>query len=466
MNELIAATARDVVARLRRKEITPLELIDAALARIEAVNGAVNAVPTLCADRARERAASVSADSLLAGLPILAKDLVDVEGVRTTYGSPIFSDHVPKASNFLIDKLEGNGAVVMGKSNTPEFGAGANTFNEVFGRTVNPYNTALTCGGSSGGSAVALATGMAWLATGSDLGGSLRIPAAFCNVVGFRPGPGRVPHGPLLEPFTPLWIDGPMGRDVADVGLFLDAMCGYDRRDPLTYDAPEDSYLNAASGPKAPARIGFSADLGITPVDAEVAAICAAAIRKFESAGTDVTESCPDFSAAHDAFATLRAASFATVMEEILDAHRDKLKPEVIGNIEQGLALKAADIGLAERQRAALCAEMTVFFGDHDVLATPCVAVSPFPVEIRYLEEINGKQLTSYVEWLALTYAITLTSCPAISVPCGFTEAGLPVGMQLVGRPRGEAALLRVAAAFEAEMALPKAPIDPKSVAR
>ena len=275
-----------------------------------------------------------------------------------------------------------------------------------------------------------------------------------------------MPHGPLLEPFTPLWIDGPMGRDVADVGLFLDAMCGYYRRDPLTFDAPEDRYLNAASGPKAPARIGFSADLGITPVDAEVAAICAAAIRKFESAGTDVTESCPDFSTAHDAFATLRAASFATVMEEILDAHRDKLKPEVIGNIEQGLALKAADIGVAERQRAALCAEMTVFFGDHDVLATPCVAVPPFPVEIRYLEEINGKQLTSYVEWLALTYAITLTSCPAISVPCGFTKAGLPVGMQLVGRPRGEAALLRVAAAFEAEMALPKAPIDPKSVAR
>ena len=465
MNELIKSSARDIVARLRQKEISPSDLIDAAVARIEAVNGTVNAVPTLCVERARERASAVPETALLAGLPILAKDLVDVAGVRTTYGSPIFSDHVPEASNFLIDKLEANGAVVMGKSNTPEFGAGANTFNEVFGRTVNPYNTALTCGGSSGGSAVALATGMAWLATGSDLGGSLRIPAAFCNVVGFRPSPGRVPHGPLFEPFTPLWIDGPMARDVADVGLFLDAMCGYDARDPLTYEAPADSYLNAASAPQAPNRIGFSSDLGITPVDGGVATVCAAAMRRFEAIGTDVTDECPDFSAAHEAFQTLRAASFATVMEELLNDHRDQLKPEVVGNIEQGLALKAADIGRAERQRAALVAAMADFFETHDMLATPCVAVPPFPVEVRYLEEINGKQLTSYVEWLALTYAITLTGCPAISVPCGFIEAGLPVGLQLVGKPRGEANLLRYAAAFEAEMGLSKAPIDPKLAA-
>lgn len=465
MNELIAATARDIVERLRRKEITPLDLIDVAVARIEQVNGAVNAVPTLCVDRAKERMTTVSADSLLAGLPILAKDLVEVAGVRTTYGSLAFSDNVPDASNFLIDKLESNGALVMGKSNTPEFGAGANTFNEVFGRTVNPYDTAMTCGGSSGGSAVALATGMAWLATGSDLGGSLRIPAAFCNVVGFRPGPGRVPHGPVLEPFTPMWVDGPMGRDVADVGLFLDAMCGYDRRDPLTYSTPADSYVSAASSPKVPTRVGFSTDLGITPVDAEVAEICSAAIRKLEKVGSSVTDNCPDFSTSHGAFATLRAASYATVLEEILADHRDKLKPEVIGNIEQGLVLKATDIGLAERQRAVLCADMATYFGDHDVLATPCVAVPPFPVGIRYLEEINGKKMTSYVEWLALTYAITLTSCPAISVPCGFTETGLPVGMQLVARPRGEAELLQYAAAFEAEMGLPKMPIDPKLAA-
>jgi len=462
MNELINSSARDVVTRLRKKEITPSDLIDAAVERIEEVNGVVNAVPTLCVERARERAGSVSETALLAGLPILAKDLVDVAGVRTTYGSPIFSDHVPEASNFLIDKLESNGAVVMGKSNTPEFGAGANTFNEVFGKTVNPYNTALTCGGSSGGSAVALATGMAWLATGSDLGGSLRIPAAFCNVVGFRPSPGRVPHGPSLEPFSPLWTDGPMGRDVADVGFFLDAMCGYDCRDPLTYDSPLKSYLEAGSEPKAPARVGFSADLGITPVDPEVAAICAAAVRQFEGLGGDVTDECPNFTTAHDAFQTLRAASFATLMEEMLAEHRESLKPEVIGNIEKGMALNAADIGLAERQRAALCAGMAAFFKDHDILATPCVAVSPFPVEIRYVEEINGKQLTSYVEWLALTYAITLTGCPAISVPCGFTEAGLPVGLQLVGKPRGETELLRYAAALEAETSLSKAPIDPK----
>ena len=465
MNELIASPARDIVERLRKKEITSADLIDAALSRIEQVDSAVNAVPTLCVERARERAGPISGQSLLCGLPILVKDLVDVAGVRTTYGSPIFRDHVPEASNFLVDKLESNGAVVMGKANTPEFGAGANTFNEVFGKTVNPYNTALTCGGSSGGSAVALSTGMAWLATGSDLGGSLRIPAAFCNLVGLRPSAGRVPHGPNLEPFTPMWVDGPMARDVADLGLFLDAMCGYDRRDPLTYDRPAEPYFKAASEPKAPSRVGFSPDLGITPVDAEVATICAEAVRRFEKIGGRVTEERPDFSTAHDAFQTLRAASFATSMEEILVEHRDSLKPEIVGNIEQGLALKAADIGLAERQRAALCVGMAAFFVDHDVLATPCVAVPPFPVEVRYVEEINGKPLTNYVEWLAMTYAITLTGCPAISVPCGFTKAGLPVGLQLVVKPRGEAGLLRVAAAFEAEIALPKAPIDPKVAA-
>ncbi len=468
MNELIASSARSIVARLRTKEITPLDLIDAAAARIEQVDTAVNAVPTLCIERARDRAKTVTsnreAGANLLGMPILVKDLVDVAGVRTTYGSPIFADHVPERSNFLVERLESNGAVVMGKSNTPEWGAGANTFNEVFGKTVNPWNTALTCGGSSGGSAVALATGMAWLATGSDLGGSLRIPAAFCNVVGLRPSSGRVPHGPLLEPFTPLWADGPMARDVADLGLFLDAMCGLDLRDPLTFDGSEGSFFEAGSSPLAPTRVGFSADLGITPVDQEVADICAVAAKKFAALGSDVDDTCPDFSAAHEAFQTLRAASFATVMDEMLRDHRDQLKPEVIGNIELGLGLKAADIGRAERQRAALCADVAAFFETHDVLATPCVAVSPFPVEERYVKEINGKVLSNYIEWLSMTYAITLTGCPALSLPCGFTKAGLPVGLQLVGKPRGEAALLRHAAALEQELGLSRAPIDPKGI--
>jgi amidase len=468
MNELIASSARDIVERLRRKEITSADLIGAATARIEEVDGAVNAVPTLCVERARKHAtqtadgAEGSAAPNLCGIPILVKDLVDVAGVRTTYGSPIFKDHVPERSNFLVERLEENGAVVLGKSNTPEWGAGANTFNEVFGKTVNPWNTALTCGGSSGGSAVALATGMAWLATGSDLGGSLRIPAAFCSVVGLRPSSGRVPHGPLLEPFSPLWIDGPMARDVADLGLFFDAMCGLDPRDPLTFERPSERFFDAATTPSAPTRVAFSADLGITPVDGEVIGICSAAVQKFAKLGTDLGMVCPDFSAAHDAFQTLRAASFATNMDALLSQYRDQLKPEVIGNIELGLGLNAADIGKAERQRAALCAAMAVFYEDHDLLVTPCVAVSPFPVEQRYIEEINGKKLSNYIEWLSMTYAITLTGCPALSLPCGFTKSGLPVGLQLVGKPRGEAALLRHAAALEHELGLSNAPIDPK----
>ncbi len=467
MNELIASSARNIVQRLRSKDITPIDLIDAAVARIEEVDIAVNAVPTLCIERAKDAAKDIGgtggAERNLQGLPILVKDLVDVAGVRTTYGSPIYSDHIPERSNFLVELLEANGAVVLGKSNTPEWGAGANTFNEVFGKTVNPWNTALSCGGSSGGSAVALATGMAWLATGSDLGGSLRIPAAFCNVVGLRPSSGRVPHGPGLEPFTPLWVDGPMARDVADVGLFLDAMCGLDPRDPLTFDRPVGSFLEAGLSPAAPIRVGFSPDLGITPVDREVVEICASAAQRFSALGADVDDTCPDFSAAHESFQTLRAASFATVMEELLDRHRDQLKPEVIGNTEQGMALKAADIGRAERQRAALCADVAAFFETHDILVTPCVAVSPFPVGERYVKEINGKVLTNYIEWLSMTYAITLTGCPALSLPCGFTEAGLPVGLQLVGKPRGEADLLRHAAALEAELGLSLLPIDPKT---
>ncbi len=462
MNELIADSARGVIARLRAGDISPLDLIDAAAARIAEVDGSVNAAPTLCLDRARDRAKHVTDRGHLRGLPILVKDLADVAGVRTTYGSTVYRDHVPERSNFVVERLEANGAVVLGKTNTPEWGAGANTFNEVFGITRNPYDTALTCGGSSGGSAVALATGMAWLATGSDLGGSLRIPAAYCNVVGFRASPGRVPHGPSLEPFSPLWVTGPMARDVPDVALFLDAMCGFDPRDPLSFDRPEGRFFDAAMAPAAPGRIAYSPDLGITPVDAEVAEICAAAVRRLEAMGGDVAETCPDFSTAHDAFQVLRGASYATVMEGLLRDHRDQLKPELIGNIEWGLGLRAADIGRAERQRAALCAAMAEFFIDHDLLATPCVVVPPFLAETRYVEQINGQKLDNYFHWLAITYAITLTGCPALSLPCGFTEAGLPVGLQLVGKPRGEAALLRHAAALEQALDLPKAPIDPR----
>src|SRR5215470_15160421 len=399
----------------------------------------------------------------LGGLPLAVKDLNDVAGVRTTYGSPIYADHVPARSDILVERLEERGAIVMGKSNTPEFGAGANAFNEVFGETRNPWNTALTCGGSSGGSAAALAAGQAWLATGSDLGGSLRTPASFCSVVGLRPSPGRVAHGPKTRPFGTLSVEGPMGRTVGDVALMLDAMVTRHPEDPLSLDPPPEPFQVAAAARRAPRRVAFSPDLGVTPVDAEVRQLCAAAAQRFSEAGVVVEEDCPDFSGAVECFGVLRALGFVAAHGEHYETHRDKLKPDVIWNIERGLGLTAADIARAELARGALYHRVVEFFRRYDLLLCPAACVPPFDVKVRWLKELNGVAFDNYVEWIRITYAITLTSCPALSLPCGFARDGRPVGLQMVGRPRGEAALLGAAAALEEILDIARSvPIDPR----
>jgi amidase len=470
-DELIAMSAREAVRRLRARELSPLDLIDAAADRIAAVDGAVNALPTLCLDRARDAAKRFVAPDepglgWLAGLPLAVKDLNEVAGVRTTYGSPIFADFVPDRNEVSVDTLERNGAIPIAKSNTPEFGAGANTFNEVFGKTRNPWNTALTCGGSSGGSAVALATGMAWLATGSDLAGSLRTPASFCGVVGLRPSPGRVAHGPSRNPFQTLAVDGPMGRTVGDVGLMLDAECGQDGRDPLSFARPAASFQVAAEAPRAPRRVGFSANLGLGPVDAEVADICRAAVARFADAGAIVEEACPDFSGALDAFQVLRAELFVGMRATLLRQYRALLKPEVIWNIEKGMGHTVGDVGLAEETRGAIYHRVVDWFGDYDLLACPTAITPPFDVGIRYLERLGDHAFNNYVDWLYIVFAITLTSCPVISLPAGFTATGLPVGVQLVARPRGEAELLSFAAQLEAILDLgSNRPILPRAPA-
>jgi amidase len=455
MSELWELSAREVVGLLRERDISPEEAIDASVRRIEAVDPRVNAVPTLCVERAKARARGLpplpgDGRGWLAGLPVLIKDLVDVEGVRTTYGCTAFADNVPVQSAIEVQRLERHGAIVLGKTNTPEFGAGAQTFNEVFGATGNPWDTRLTCGGSSGGAAVALATGMAWLADGSDLGGSLRTPASFCSVVGLRPSPGRVPHGPASLPFDTLGVEGPMARDVRDLALLLDAMAGFEPGDPLSFEAPARPYSETVQHPPTLGRLAFSPDLGgITPVDAEVAAICAAAARRFGDLGAEVEEACPDLSNALDVFTVLRASRFAAARAPTLAEHRDALKPEVVWNIEHGLGLTADAIGAAERKRAAMQRGMAAFMGIYDLLLCPAAIVPPFPVEQRYLAELNGHRFPSYIDWVTIAYAITVTGCPALSLPCGFTRSGLPVGLQIVGRPRGEAALLAAAAALE-----------------
>src|SRR5579864_8899848 len=303
-DELIRLSATQAVAKLRRKEVTPLDLIDAAARRIAEVEPAVNALPTLCLDRARDHAkrlmrgegrAAENEPGWLAGLPVAIKDLVDVAGVRTTYGSPLFRDHVPERSHPLVERIERKGGIVIAKSNTPEFGAGGNTFNEVFGKTRNPWNTALTCGGSTGGGAVALATGEVWLAHGSDHGGSLRKPATYCSVAGLRPSPGRVTRGTPNNLFSPLSVQGPMARNVADLALFLDTMAGLCPHDPLTFDAPQMAFALAVTRPPNLKRIGYTADFGgKVPVDRETRDICARAVRRFEQAGIAVEDASPE----------------------------------------------------------------------------------------------------------------------------------------------------------------------------
>ena len=468
-SELISMSAREAVSRLKSGEVTPLELIDAAEERIAVVDPAVNALPTLCMDMARAAAKSMTVPDdpgpgWLGGLPIVVKDVTDVKGVRTTHASPIFAENISERDDISVEVLKRNGAIVIGKSNTPEFAAGANTFNEVFGKTLNPWNTDMTCGGSSGGAAVAVATGMSWLATGTDLGGSLRTPASFCSVVGLRPSPGRVAAGPQRDPFQSLSMNGPIARNVLDVALMLDAEVGGDARFPLALEAPLRSFQEAALNPLTPPRIGFTPDLGIGPVDPEVAEICRAGATRFAEAGAIVEESTPDFSGALDTFQTLRASAFVVNRAPLLEKHRDKMKPEMIWNIEKGMAQSSGDLSIALRERGALYQRVAAWFEDYDVLACPAAIVPPFDVDMRYVERVGAYEFANYVDWLYITFAITLTGCPAISVPIGFTASGLPVGLQLVGRPRSEAELLSFAARLEEIVDVsPVAPIDPRS---
>jgi amidase len=466
--ELIRETACAIVDKLKAGDVTPLDLLDVLEKRIAEIDGKVNALPTLCFDRAKTHAKDLMKKpagerGLLAGLPLPIKDLTDVGGVLTTQGSPIYRDRIPARSDVLVEHLEHNGGVIYAKSNTPEFGAGANTFNEVFGATRNPWDTSRSAAGSSGGAAVALATGMAWLAHGSDMGGSLRNPASFCGIVGLRPSIGRVAHTPHFKVDRTLGVQGPMARNVEDLALLLDAMSGEHPADPLSLPKLPASFLSAARSGNKPKRVAYSTDLGITPVDPEVASITRNAAQRFAETGAIVEEAHPDLREAHECFHVLRAFDFAISKAELLRNHRDQLKPEVIWNIEEGLKLSVEKIERAEAQRIAMAERALEFFKSFDLLLTPATIVAPFPVENRYVAECAGKKFDNYVEWLGIVYAITLACCPALSLPCGFTASGLPVGLQMVGPPRGEAQLLAGAKVLEDILGVRgTTPIDPR----
>jgi amidase len=469
---LIQSTACAIVDQLNSGEVTPLDVLDAVEKRIAEVDGNTNALPILCFDRARTQAKALmqkprTERGLLGGLPIPIKDLTSVAGVRTTQGSPIFKDTVSAQSDIVVELIESNGGVIYAKSNTPEFGAGAHTFNEVFGPTRNPWDLSRSASGSSGGAAVALATGTAWLAHGTDMGGSLRNPASFCGVVGLRPSIGRVPHSPAFKIDRNLTVHGPMARNIEDLALFLDAMSGEHPADPLSLPRLPASFLSAARSGKKPTRIAYSTDLGITPVDPEVAAITRKAASRFAEAGVIVQEAHPDLREAHECFHVLRAFDFAISKAALLRSKREYLKPEVIWNIEEGLKLTVEQLERAEAQRVAMAARTLEFFKTYDLLLTPATIVPPFPIENRYVGECAGKTFDNYVEWLGIVYAITLACCPALSLPCGFTATGLPVGLQMVAPPRGEAKLLAGARALEDILGVRgSTPIDPKTASR
>lgn len=455
------STAREMAAAVRQRRISARELLELHLRRIDERNGELNAIVALDVDRARAGAAA--ADDHLAsgapvgplhGLPFAVKDTHAVAGWRTTFGSPLFADHVPVADELLVERIRRAGVVLLGRTNTPEFAAGSHTFNRVYGTTRNPADPARSAGGSSGGAAAALASGMVPLADGSDMGGSLRNPASFCGVVGLRPSLGRVPEWPLYNAWESTSVGGPMARTVDDVALLLSVLAGPDPRAPLALGAPGSSFAPPLTGTLKGLRVAWSADLGKAfEVDPDVAHVVEDAGRLVARSGARVFSAWPDLSGADDTFRTLRAWHLHAKFADLLARHPDDIKPSLADNIRAGEALSGADVARAYAHRTTLSERMREFFGGYDVLMLPVSQVPPFPADQEYPTSINGVPMTSYLDWMRSAYLITVTGCPAISVPAGFTPSGLPVGVQLVAPHGADRRLLEVAAAFEAARA-------------
>ncbi|MCF1600164.1 amidase [Streptomyces muensis] len=455
--DLCFTTATDLAAALRRREVSAREVVAAHLDRIDRANPSVNAIVTLVADRALEQAAE--ADERLAsgaevgplhGLPVAHKDLHDTAGIRTTYGSPVFADHVPDRDHLVVKRLKRAGAITLGKTNVPELGMGSHTVNPVFGATRNPYDLSRSAGGSSGGAGAALACGMQPIADGSDTGGSLRNPASFNNVVGLRPSPGRVPSWPDRAPWGQLSVKGPMARTVQDVALTLSVLAGPDPRSPLALETPGSAFAGRLDGDVRGLRVAWSPDLGgAVPVEAEVRDVVRGAVAVFTALGCEVEEACPDLSGADEAFLVQRAWQMELGYGPLMDEQRHRMAPDVVWNIEEGRKLTGPDLGRAQLLQAALFHRVREFFERYDVLLLPVSQVAPFDVRLPYPASVDGTAMETYLDWMRSAYLITMTGCPALSVPAGFTAGGLPVGLQVVGPHRGDAAVLRAGYAFE-----------------
>ncbi len=456
-SELCFKDAVELAQMMRTKKVSAVEVMTAFLAQIKRVNPQVNAIPTFIGEEAALRAAKDADDRLakgqtplaLHGFPHAVKDLAATAGIRTTWGSPIYQDFVPTSDDLFVQRLKAAGAILIGKTNTPEFGAGSHTFNPVFGATRNPYDLTKSCGGSSGGAAVALACGMLPLADGSDMGGSLRNPASFCNIVGFRPSPGRVPTYPAAMAWNTLSVLGPMARSVRDVAYLLSVLAGPDSRVPISINEPGASFHRPLPRDFKGVRVAWSRNLGRYPVQSVVNEVCDQARSVFATIGCQVEDGEPDFKDADEIFQTLRAWSFAQSRAEDVRRHRELIKDTVVWNVEKGLKLSGMDIARAEVKRTELYQRVHTFLQRYEFLVLPVSQVVPFPVETDWVRAINGTKMETYIDWMATCYAITLTGLPAISVPCGFTKEGLPVGLQIVGRYQRDFDVLQLAYAFE-----------------
>ena len=457
MNELCAKTAVELRNLIDEKEISAVELLDAHLDQIALTNPSLNAIVTLVPDHAQQMAVKIDHQiakgekpGLLAGLPMAHKDLVQTKAIRTTFGSRLFEDFVPKENALVVQRLIDAGGITVGKTNVPEWGAGSQTFNDVFGETKNPFDLTRTCGGSSGGAAVALAARMLPLADGSDMGGSLRNPASFCNVVGFRTSPGRVPVYPVRDGWSNLSVLGPMARTVADCALMLAAITGPDDRNPISLPDSAELFLQTLESNQKGTRVAFSPDFGgQLPVEPAVQHVITQGMKVFSDLGCKVNENCPDFSGADEVFKTLRAWTFASQHGEGVRLHPEYYKETIIWNVEAGLKLSATDVSAANNLRTDIYQRVNTFFQDYDFLVLPVSQVTPFPLSDEYVTSINGTRMETYIDWMKSCYYITVTGLPAISIPCGFTPEGLPVGIQIIGKRLQDLAVLRIAYAFE-----------------
>ncbi len=468
IDSLWKLSAKEVLSLLEKKDVSPSEVLDSSINRIHHVNPHINAVVTLCDKRARKHIKDNCSfkNTILKKMPVLIKDMTEVQGVKTTYGSMLYKNYVPDKSDLLVSNIEQNGGVILGKTNTPEFAAGSNTYNDVFGVTKNPWNLKLSAGGSSGGSGAALASGMSWFSSGSDLGGSLRNPASWNGVVGLRPTPGLIAHGPSKMPFNSLSLNGPMARNIDDLSIFLDSMVSYNLSDPLSIKGiKKQNYSRAIETPiNTSYKVGITDSFGIFPCCNEIQNMIRDTSKLINLLGHNIENTFPSMDESEEAFHIFRAFIFYYTYGYLLDHHKN-VKKDIIWNIEKGKSLNIADFVRAENIRTRLYENISQFFKDFDFLICPSSSVVPFSFETNWVKKINNKEFDNYVSWLMICGCLSLINCPSVALPTSIAKNGAPIGVQIIAPPYEEAKLLNFAKSIENEINISKIiPIDPRNI--